>query len=79
MVKISYVEIYNEVLKDLLHNRQDLELREDPIKGVCVTGVMEIMTTNTDEIMKCLRKGNINRTQEATGANEASSRSHAVL
>jgi kinesin family protein 18/19 len=54
-------------------------LREDPVKGVCVTGVLEIMTTNVDEIMKCLRKGNRNRACEATGANETSSRSHAVL
>lgn len=52
-LKVSYVEVYNEVLKDLLNDKTDtLELREDAVKGVCVAGVMEIMTTNTDEIMK---------------------------
>ena len=52
-LKVSYVEVYNEVLKDLLNDKNDnLDLREDSVKGVCVSGVMEIMTTNTDEIMK---------------------------
>lgn len=54
-------------------------MREDPTRGITVAGVTEIMTTNTDEIMGLLREGNILRTKEATNANEASSRSHAVL
>jgi kinesin family protein 18/19 len=56
------VEVYNEVIKDLLNNKSELELREDPIKGVMVAGVLEMMTTNTDEIKKFLRMGNKNRT-----------------
>lgn len=52
-LKISYVEVYNEILKDLLNDKNDnLELREDAVKGICVAGVMEIMTTNTEEIVK---------------------------
>ena len=79
-LKISYVEVYNEVLKDLLNRRNvNLDLREENARGVCVAGVTEIMTTNTDEIMRYLRQGNQNRTKEATVHNEASSRSHAVL
>jgi hypothetical protein len=55
-LKIAYVEVYNELIKDLLNDRNDnLDLREDSIKGVCVAGVTEIMTTNTDEIIKYLR------------------------
>ena len=51
-IKISYVEVYNENIKDLLNEKSEyLELREDSVKGVCVAGVCEIMTTNTDEIM----------------------------
>ena len=58
-LKISYVEVYNEVLKDLLNKRNvNLDLREENARGVCVAGVTEIMTTNTDEIMRCLRQGN---------------------
>jgi hypothetical protein len=46
--------VYNEILKDLLNNKSELDLREDPIKGQCVAGVTEIMTTNTEEIKKLL-------------------------
>jgi kinesin family protein 18/19 len=79
-LKISYVEVYNENIKDLLTERsENLDLREDNVKGVCVAGVTEIMTTNVDEIMRYIRQGNRSRTKERTDANEASSRSHAVL
>jgi len=79
-LRVSYIEVYNEVLKDLLNGKNDsLDLREDNVKGVCVAGVMEIMTTNTAEIMDHIRVGNRNRTKEFTQANDASSRSHAVL
>lgn len=56
-----------------------LELREDGVKGVQVSGVLEIMTTNTEEILSYILQGNNARTKERTDANEASSRSHAVL
>lgn len=79
-IKVSYIEVYNEVLKDLLNDKNDsLELREDAVKGVCVANVLEIMTTNTDDLMKYIRQGNKARTKERTDANDASSRSHAVL
>lgn len=55
-LKVSYVEVYNENIKDLLTERNDcLELREDNVKGVCVAGVTEIMTTNVEEIMRYIR------------------------
>ena len=48
--------MYNELIKDLLNDKSDsLDLREDADKGICVAGVMEIMTTNTDEIMRYIR------------------------
>jgi kinesin family protein 18/19 len=55
-LKISYVEVYNENIKDLLTDKTEcLDLREDTVKGVCVAGVTEIMTTNVDEIMRYIR------------------------
>jgi kinesin family protein 18/19 len=64
----------------LLSGKQtSLELREDAVKGIQVAGVIEVMTTNTSEIMKFILQGNEARTKERTDANEASSRSHAVL
>ena len=56
-----------------------LDLREDPMKGVCIAGISEIEVTTPEEILDLLMYGNKYRTQEATGANETSSRSHAVL
>ena len=43
-IRVSYVEIYNEVIRDLLvpdSKDTHLDLRDDPIKGVCVAGVTE--------------------------------------
>jgi len=80
VVRVSFLEIYNENIKDLIMVSTDvLDLREDPIKGVQVSGLSEIEVHTPDEIFELLIYGNRNRTQEATGANETSSRSHAVL
>eukprot|EP00743_Colponemidia_sp_Colp-15_P005744 GILK01006174.1.p1 GENE.GILK01006174.1~~GILK01006174.1.p1 ORF type:complete len:1244 (-),score=306.03 GILK01006174.1:383-4114(-) len=79
-VKLSYLEVYNEQIRDLLTpSSDDLELREDPLKGMTVAGISEIETTSANEIMEQLRRGNRRRTMEPTAANETSSRSHAVL
>ena len=56
-----------------------LDLREDPDKGIIVSGITEINVNNSNDMLKILKRGNRNRTQEATGANETSSRSHAIL
>ena len=79
-IRVSFLEIYNENIKDLIMLSNDaLDLREDPLKGVCVAGLSEIEVHTPDEIFELLIYGNRNRTQASTGANETSSRSHAVL
>lgn len=81
-LKVSYVEIYNEIIRDLLVVKSKetyLDLRDDPIKGVQIAGVKEYMVKNSNEIMKLLHEGNKRRTTEATNANQTSSRSHAIL
>ena len=60
-------------------NNDCLDLREDPEKGIIVNGITEINVNNSNDMLKILKRGNRNRTQEATGANETSSRSHAIL
>jgi hypothetical protein len=68
------------VIRDLLSgSSMPLEMREDAMKGVQVAGVLEIMTTSPTEIQSFIIQGNNQRTKERTDANEASSRSHAVL
>ena len=75
---VSYLEIYNENVQDLLHKVGPLHLREDRA-GVVVAGLKIITIHNADELLCLLAKGNKNRTQHATDANQESSRSHAVF
>jgi kinesin family protein 18/19 len=81
-VVVSFLEIYNENIRDLLcptPSSEYLDLREDPLKGPTVSGITEIEAVSSAEIMGLLARGNTNRTMEATAANAVSSRSHAVL
>jgi len=85
-VLVSFVEVYNENIRDLLLSRAGggsggpyLDLREDPIRGPVVAGVTQVRARDASDVMACLEAGNRNRTQQATAANSVSSRSHAVL
>ncbi|XP_072798135.1 kinesin-like protein KIF19 [Vicugna pacos] len=79
-VSMSYLEIYNEAIRDLLNPSSGfLDLREDARGSIQIAGITEVSTSNAQEIMQLLTKGNRQRTQEPTAANQTSSRSHAVL
>ncbi|KAK7918697.1 hypothetical protein WMY93_009981 [Mugilogobius chulae] len=79
-VSMSYLEIYNEMIRDLLNPSSGfLDLREDSKGVIQVAGITEVSTINAQEIMELLVKGNRQRTQEPTAANQTSSRSHALL
>ncbi|XP_032086883.1 kinesin-like protein KIF19 [Thamnophis elegans] len=80
LVCMSYLEVYNEMIRDLLNPSTGyLELREDSKGCIQIAGITEVSTTNAQDIMQLLTKGNKERTQEPTAANKTSSRSHAVL
>jgi kinesin family protein 18/19 len=79
-VRVSYLEIYNEIVRDLLNpSTTFLDVREDPQKGVMVSDLSELNASRPEEVIECLRLGNKRRTCEPTEANLTSSRSHAVL
>ncbi|XP_002511996.3 kinesin-like protein KIN-8A isoform X1 [Ricinus communis] len=78
VVHLSYLEVYNETVRDLLSPGRPLVLREDK-QGIIAAGLTQYRAYSTDEVMALLQRGNQNRTTEPTRANETSSRSHAIL
>ncbi|MCL7023505.1 hypothetical protein MKW94_017937 [Papaver nudicaule] len=78
VVHLSYLEVYNEMVRDLLSPGRPLVLREDK-QGITAAGLTQYRAYSTDEVMALLQQGNKNRTTEPTRANETSSRSHAIL
>ncbi len=56
VIKISYLEVYNETLRDLLSNEDtSLDLREDVEKGIIVAGITEVIATTSQEVMTMLK------------------------
>ncbi|XP_039581111.1 kinesin-like protein KIF18A isoform X1 [Passer montanus] len=78
-VAVSYLEVYNEQIRDLLVNSGPLAVREDGQQGVVVQGLTLHQPKSAEEILQMLDHGNRNRTQHPTDLNASSSRSHAVF
>ncbi|CAL9773600.1 unnamed protein product [Musa acuminata subsp. burmannicoides] len=76
---VSFFEIYGGKLFDLLNDRRKLCMREDGKQQVCIVGLQEFRVSNVDSIRELIEKGNATRSTGTTGANEESSRSHAIL
>uniref|UniRef100_U3JS97 Kinesin-like protein n=1 Tax=Ficedula albicollis TaxID=59894 RepID=U3JS97_FICAL len=81
LVRASYLEIYQEEIRDLLSKDQSkrLELKERPDTGVFVKDLTTIVTKSVKEIEHIMNLGNQNRSVGATNMNEHSSRSHAIF
>lgn len=81
LVRASYLEIYQEEIRDLLSKDQSkrLELRERPDCGVYVKDLSPFVCKSRTEIEHVMSVGNANRTVGATNMNEHSSRSHAIF
>ena len=80
-IKVSYIEIYNENVIDLLNcdNSFTLMKIEDPSKGVYCPNAKEFTINNCEELKKIISQGNKRRTMAPTNQNKFSSRSHAIL
>ncbi|KAH7156102.1 P-loop containing nucleoside triphosphate hydrolase protein [Dactylonectria macrodidyma] len=85
-LSLSYLEIYNETIRDLLvpgggqaAPKGGLMLREDSNQGVSVSGLSSHHPKDVQEVMDMIVQGNEYRTVSPTEANATSSRSHAVL
>ncbi|XP_069603415.1 chromosome-associated kinesin KIF4A isoform X2 [Ranitomeya imitator] len=83
LLKVSYLEIYNEEILDLLYSPRDkaspISIREDPKEGIKICGLTERDVKTAVDTISCLEQGNSSRTVASTAMNSQSSRSHAIF
>ena len=86
-VRVSYFEVYNEHVRDLLsppsHSSDKhpnyLKIRESPTEGPYIKDLTDLSVKNYAELLRYMRIGDSNRTIASTKMNDTSSRSHAVF
>ena len=85
-VRVSYFEVYNEHVRDLLSSHQStaahpnyLKIRESPTEGPYVKDLIDVPVKNYAELLRWMRLGDNSRTTASTKMNDTSSRSHAVF
>ena len=79
-VRVSYMEIYMERIRDLLAPQNDnLPVHEEKNRGVYVKGLLEIYVSSVGEVYEVMRRGGLARATAATNMNQESSRSHSIF
>ena len=79
-VRVSYMEIYMERIRDLLAPQNDnLPVHEEKNRGVYVKGLLEIYVSSVQEVFEVMRRGGNARAVAATNMNQESSRSHSIF
>ncbi|KAI9209831.1 P-loop containing nucleoside triphosphate hydrolase protein [Polychytrium aggregatum] len=79
-VKVSYMEIYNEKVRDLLNPQNDnLPIHEEKSRGVYVKGLLESFVGSVAEVYEAMRRGQAARVVGYTNMNAESSRSHSIF
>ncbi|XP_065183133.1 kinesin-II 85 kDa subunit-like [Sycon ciliatum] len=80
LVTVSYLEIYQEVVYDLLNpHGKDMKIRQHPKLGVYVDGLAELVVRSSEDIARLQEQGNRVRRMASTEMNKTSSRSHSVF
>ncbi|KAF2138021.1 uncharacterized protein K452DRAFT_301401 [Aplosporella prunicola CBS 121167] len=79
-VRVSYMEIYMEKIRDLLAPQNDnLPVHEEKNRGVYVKGLLEVYVSSVQEVYEVMRRGGQARMVAATNMNQESSRSHSIF
>jgi len=79
-VRVSYMEIYMERIRDLLAPHNDnLPVHEEKNRGVYVKGLLEIYVSSVQEVYEVMKRGGSSRAVAATNMNQESSRSHSIF
>lgn len=91
LLRISYLEIYNEKIHDLLNppmeagigpgspQPEEIKLREDPKRGVFASPLKEEIVQSPTQLLRVIARGDQSRRTRSTQYNAQSSRSHAVV
>ncbi|GJJ76393.1 centromeric protein E [Entomortierella parvispora] len=80
LLRVSYLEIYNESIRDLLSPEAiDLRIHEDKKRGVYVSPLKEEIVTTPSQVMRILQRGDQQRHTSSTDYNAHSSRSHSIF
>ncbi|XP_038213008.1 centromere-associated protein E-like isoform X2 [Zerene cesonia] len=78
LIRVSYVEIYNETLTDLLSADKKVVKIQETLQGLRVDAT-EKVTTSPDEVLETMLQGKANRQTASTNMNDESSRSHSIF
>ncbi|KAH9269335.1 hypothetical protein BASA83_008558 [Batrachochytrium salamandrivorans] len=81
-VQVSFVEIYQEQIRDLLmpkNDQREIAVRENKFGVITISGVHEESVSTPAELMRCLERGGVERTTGDTQIHSYSSRSHAIF
>ena len=78
-LKFSILQIYKEVIYDLLTGEKDLKIKEHPTKGIYVEGLSEVYIDNPDTFYQLLAISQDHRVVSGTKLNHFSSRSHTIF
>ncbi|CAG8478649.1 12922_t:CDS:2, partial [Acaulospora morrowiae] len=79
-VKVSYMEIYMEKIRDLLNPQNDnLPIHEEKNRGVYVKGLLEVYVSSVQEVYEVMKRGGSARIVAYTNMNAESSRSHSIF
>ncbi|KAL9092502.1 MAG: hypothetical protein Q9159_000849 [Coniocarpon cinnabarinum] len=90
LLRVSYLEIYNEKIHDLLTTapqasrpgppqQEEIKLREDDKRGVYATPLREEIVQSPTQLLRVIARGDHSRRTSSTQYNARSSRSHAVV
>ncbi|XP_029166361.1 kinesin-related protein 4-like isoform X2 [Nylanderia fulva] len=80
LLRVSYLEIYNEKVRDLLSKSSDLDLKiHEDVNGQVFVKCKEEVTNCPENVLSLMHKGNKHRRIGETNMNERSSRSHTIF
>lgn len=80
LFRVSYIEVYNEQVKDLLNSEPcHIKIQHDPKNGTKLSGVKEQVVLSPQQVIALIRAGEAQRHVGSTDMNETSSRAHTLF